>query len=124
MLFARPHRDLAPTRLRPRTLVAHSAGRTDLAPKLDVNDLLVVMVKRRFLFPTLRAGQTCHRLAVPIHPEATQIISLSCARLPATIGRRRPQQIQLILPVALHQPFRVDLAGIQQMLLWQQIALL
>src|SRR5260370_9118492 len=89
--------------------------------KLDLDDLVVVAIKRRRPTQAFTSSRARGFLGVPINLETRRIKALLLFGLPLVISSGRCDQIDPVLLATLHKLFGFGIIGVSQMLFRQHI---
>src|SRR5258708_2306902 len=92
--------------------------------KLDLNDLVVVAIKRRRPTQAFTSSWTHGFLCVPINVETTGIKALLLFGLPLVVSSGGCDQIDPVLLATLHKLLGFGIIGVGQVLCGQQILFL
>src|SRR5260370_41255789 len=106
------------------TVLLQFAGIAIFHRKLDLDDLVVVAIKRRRPTQAFTSSRARGFLGVPINLETTGIKALLLFGLPLVIGSGRCDQIDPVLLATLHKLLGFGIIGVGQVLFGQQILFL
>ncbi len=119
MVFLDAHRDCPAWGL--GTVFLERAGLAIFHRELDLDDLIIVAIKRRRPTQACTSSRASGFLCVPINLEATGIKALLLFSLPLVIGSGRCDQIDPVLLTTLHKLLGFCIIRIGQVLCWQQL---
>src|SRR5512135_904041 len=109
---------------RPRALRPRRTRRAILPREPRLENHTVLGIRVREPGDALLTRRASHHLPVPVHHEAPLVEPLAGAGLPTGILGYRTDDSHAILALALDQDMSIGITFIDQVLTWQQVALL